>query len=102
MQMPSNKTLIITGAAGAHVIAGVTLILGHGVSVFATLLLLIDLIALYWVPTFVAWRRRHNLLAVAVMNGFLGWTMIGWVVALVMAVNEKRDNITINVNGTDS
>ncbi|HEY2644460.1 MAG TPA: superinfection immunity protein [Galbitalea sp.] len=93
--MPSNNTTIVAGIAAAHAIAGVTLIAGHGISVFATMLLVVDLIALYWLPTFVAWKRKHQVLAVALVNGFFGWSLIGWVVALVMAVNERRGDVTI-------
>ena len=40
----------------------------------------------YWVPTMVAWRRHvPNIGSVAVINGFAGWTLAGWVVALAMA-----------------
>jgi len=44
------------------------------------------LIALYFVPTIVA-AVRHvtNTGSVIVINFFLGWTFIGWVVALAMA-----------------
>jgi hypothetical protein len=38
------------------------------------------------VPTIVAYRRHvPNRGAVVVINAFLGWTLIGWVVALAMA-----------------
>jgi hypothetical protein len=33
-----------------------------------------------------SWTRHvPNLAQVAIVNGFLGWTFVGWVVALVMA-----------------
>ena len=47
----------------------------------------IVLVVAYWVPTIVAWRRHIPAKAqVLVVNLFLGWTFIGWVVALVMAL----------------
>jgi hypothetical protein len=50
-------------------------------------LLLLALIAAYWVPSFVAFQRHLPSRAqVVVVNLFLGWTVIGWVVALVMAL----------------
>jgi membrane protease YdiL (CAAX protease family) len=97
----SNKTIIIIGAVLLQVVAVVTLIIGNGVSVFAGLVIVADLIALYWLPTFVAWRRQNNIMAVAVVNGFFGWSLIGWVVALVMAVNEKRAT-TVVINNSNS
>ena len=40
----------------------------------------------YWAPTAVAWIRRvPNAGSVTVVNGLLGWTVIGWIVALAMA-----------------
>jgi len=41
---------------------------------------------LYFVPSYVAARRRKaNSGAIAVLNIFLGWTLLGWVIALVWA-----------------
>jgi Superinfection immunity protein len=46
--------------------------------------------ALYWLPTIIAlWRKVPNKGSVAVINGFLGWTAIGWIVALAMAVRSR-------------
>jgi len=43
------------------------------------------LVLLYFVPVFVGWRHPH-FRSIAVVNVFLGWTLIGWVVALAWAV----------------
>jgi hypothetical protein len=46
---------------------------------------------IYFLPALVAARRRHhNQGAVFVVNLFLGWTFIGWVVALAMAASAVR------------
>ncbi len=51
-----------------------------------TLLFLGVLAALYFIPTIVAGHRHvTNVGSIAVINVFLGWTFIGWVVALAMA-----------------
>jgi hypothetical protein len=43
--------------------------------------------AMYWLPTLIAVvRRTPSALGVAVLNFFLGWTVIGWIVALVWAL----------------
>ena len=43
-------------------------------------------VAIYVTPAFVAWERGHkNLLAIAVFNLFLGWTGLGWAVAMAWA-----------------
>ena len=48
--------------------------------------LLIVLLVLYFIPAIVASVRHHrNRMAITVLNIFLGWTLIGWVVALVWA-----------------
>jgi ABC-type Na+ efflux pump permease subunit len=55
--------------------AGVLLLLGLiGVS-----------IVLYFLPSIVG-RRKRNAGAIFVLNLFLGWSLIGWVVAMVWAV----------------
>ena len=46
----------------------------------------IALLAAYWVPTITAYVRHVPAKAqIVIVNLFLGWTLIGWVVALVMA-----------------
>lgn len=47
---------------------------------------------IYSIPTMVAvGRRHHNVGPIVTINFFLGWTLIGWVVALAMAVSEARE-----------
>jgi hypothetical protein len=42
--------------------------------------------ALYFLPTIIgAIRKVPNVVSVFVINFFLGWTLVGWVVALAMA-----------------
>ena len=46
-------------------------------------------IAAYWTPTLIAFIRHvPNRGSVAVVDFFLGWTVIGWIVALAMAVRS--------------
>lgn len=43
----------------------------------------------YLVPSFVAyWRMPPNVYSVIAINVLLGWTLIGWVVALAMALRD--------------
>lgn len=44
---------------------------------------------LYFVPTAIAAMRWHNVGSVLVINLFLGWSLIGWVVALAWALSSK-------------
>lgn len=47
-------------------------------------------LALYFLPTIVAFLRKHkNTLAIFLLNFLTGFTLIGWVIALIWAV--KRD-----------
>jgi hypothetical protein len=51
-------------------------------------LLLLTGAAAYFIPTFVAFDRHHRRAAVLAVNLLLGWTLIGWSVALDMARSE--------------
>ena len=49
------------------------------------------LLILYFVPSMVACHRHHhNANAILLTNLFLGWTVLGWVVALVWAATAVR------------
>ena len=55
----------------------------NGVSMF---LLLVLVIGLAFLPSMIAiFRGHHNALGVVILNVFLGWTYIGWVIALIWA-----------------
>ncbi|SDU82459.1 Superinfection immunity protein [Microlunatus sagamiharensis] len=54
------------------------------------------LTGLYLLPWAVAaTRNRSNVAATALINLFLGWTVIGWVVALVMACGSDRPVVVV-------
>ena len=47
-------------------------------------------IALYLLPTIVAVARgKKNILGIVLVNILLGWTLVGWIVALVWACTVK-------------
>ena len=57
----------------------------------------IFIVGLYMLPAIIAGIRKHHQGgAILVVNLFLGWTFLGWVIALAMAcgnvkeVNEKE------------
>lgn len=53
-------------------------------------LYLIILVVAYFVPLLVAWLRHvPNWGSVAVVNVLLGWTIVGWIIALAMACRSK-------------
>jgi hypothetical protein len=44
----------------------------------------------YWTPSLLAMGRHvRNTGSVIIVNAFLGWTVIGWIVALAMACRSK-------------
>lgn len=46
-------------------------------------------IAAYWLPMIAAWvNRAPSKGSVFVVNLLLGWTIIGWIVALAMAMRD--------------
>jgi T4 superinfection immunity protein len=61
---------------------------GFGVGLFV----LVIVFGLYFVPGILATvRHTKNAAAVWVIDIFLGWTVVGWVVALAMAFGETRE-----------
>lgn len=52
---------------------------------------LLFILAVYFVPSAVAHFRNHrNEMAIVTLNVLLGWTFLGWVVALVWALCQDR------------
>jgi Ca2+/Na+ antiporter len=52
---------------------------------------LLVVLALYFLPSIVAIARKiTHQGSVVVINVFLGWTFVGWVVALAMACRTNR------------
>jgi Superinfection immunity protein len=47
------------------------------------------LVFFYFIPSFVGFKKR-NFSAIFVLNLFLGWTFIGWIVALIWAVSYEK------------
>ena len=63
----------------------------EGMAVIFFVLAVIALVLFYFFPALVAsGRGHHNSTAIAVLNFFLGWTFVGWVVALVWACTDPR------------
>ena len=48
--------------------------------------------ALYLLPAIIG-RNKRNAQAIFVLNLFLGWTVLGWIVALVWAVTVDPPNL---------
>lgn len=59
------------------------------------LLLIAFAILAYFLPTIIAsLRGHHNDVAIFVLNLLLGWTLLGWVIALVWSLTAKTKTAT--------
>jgi hypothetical protein len=69
------------------IIIGVTVFANHPTPGDIRMIILIGISAvIYFAPAIVAAMRSHRqTAAIVLLNLFLGWTLIGWVVALVWA-----------------
>ena len=57
-----------------------------GGSIVVSLIMLLVLLTLYFLPALIAQHRgRDGLLMIALLNLVLGWTVIGWIVLLVVS-----------------
>jgi hypothetical protein len=79
--------------------------IGVGVFVFLAFLsandvlegsvVIVGVFLLYFLPAVIA-RKKPNASSVFVINLFLGWTLIGWVIALAMAVNDPKPQVVVH------
>ena len=45
---------------------------------------------MYFIPSIIALAKsKPNTLTIILINFFLGWSLIGWIVALVMALRQE-------------
>lgn len=67
------------------------------------LILFIIIVALYFLPTIVArMRSHHQTLAIFLTNLFFGWTLLGWIAALIWSATAKRQPTVIIHNNNSS
>jgi Na+/H+-dicarboxylate symporter len=58
------------------------------------------LFVMYWLLTIIAIvRHTPSALGVAALNFFLGWTVIGWLLALVWALAANPQQVIVIENG---
>jgi Superinfection immunity protein len=56
-------------------------------------------ICTYFLPTFIAFsRNKSNKISILLLNVFLGWTLVGWIVALIWAVSNNENNTNVIIN----
>lgn len=58
------------------------------------LIALFIILAVYFLPSIIASHKKHrNAEAISILNLLLGWTILGWIIALVWALmKEKKEN----------
>ena len=55
-------------------------------------------VALYLLPVLIGWQRHvPDLGAVAAINVLLGWTLVGWAVAVAMALRSPRPGLSTSI-----
>ena len=67
--------------------------------IFTLLLLFLGIIGLviYFIPTVIALKRNHiNKVPIILVNILLGWSFIGWIVALIWACSNSDKPVIIN------
>lgn len=51
-------------------------------------------VGMYFIPTIAGFiRNKSNKMAILILNLFLGWTLLGWVVALVWAFTKDEKKL---------
>ena len=62
-------------------------------------IVMIPLLLAYFIPTIIAFtKNKDNKTTVLLLNIFIGWSFIGWVVALILALKQNPPSINqINV-----
>lgn len=53
----------------------------------------------YIIPAIIAGVRKHNnYVAILIINAVLGWTIIGWIVALIWSLTDNVSANKVEVN----
>jgi hypothetical protein len=69
--------------------------LEHGVKSF---LLFAFVLICYCLPIIIAIKRKHpSAMGIGILDILLGWTFIGWIIALIWASSSTGNNHNINV-----
>lgn len=67
----------------------------------ATLFLLALAVAVYFLPLFIACFRKHpSALAISALNFLAGWTLVGWLAALIWALTNAPAHLSLQSSRT--
>ena len=73
----------------------------YGLPEFIVLLLIALGIALYFLPAYIAHKRKHpSFGGILLLNILLGWTLIGWLGALIWASASTGTATTVQIINT--
>jgi hypothetical protein len=64
------------------------------VSSISSLVLFVLILCLYFIPSIIGWKKKNSG-AICALNFFLGWTLVGWVVALVWALTHDEKEMVV-------
>ncbi len=64
-------------------------------------LLIVVLSAFYFLPFIIGYNKK-NAIAIFTLNLLLGWTLIGWVVALVWALSNDKEPVVVIKSNTST
>lgn len=68
---------------------------GTGFGYVFLIVFLVGALAIYFIPTIIARRRKHpSRNSILIVNIFLGWTFLGWVGALAWSFSGAKPNET--------
>jgi hypothetical protein len=57
--------------------------------IMGTLTFLVPFLLIYFIPSFIAFHREHhNRTPIVLTNALFGWTIVGWLVALIWAFTK--------------
>ena len=57
------------------------------------LIMILTIFVLYFIPSYFAFSRKHsNFSGVFFLNFLLGWTVIGWLIALIWSYSSKKED----------
>lgn len=56
-------------------------------------------ILIYFAPSIIG-NYKHNFISIFFLNLFLGWTLVGWIVAMVWALTKDEQKVIIEKDNT--
>lgn len=61
------------------------------IAIFIVISIVLILITLYFIPSIIAIKKKHkDLSKILMINTFLGWTIVGWIISLVIVINKQK------------